>query len=144
MTIDLTFYGATATVTGSKALVEVGGKRLLVDCGLFQGLQTLRERNWEPLPFDPANLDAVLLTHAHIHHSGALPSVIAVTRPPRAGPIIRYRRAPNSLASNVGAAVAATTASSSSPVPVTPSARGPTSPPRARTGDHPASVGGSP
>ncbi len=73
MTIDLTFYGATATVTGSKALVEVGGKRLLVDCGLFQGFKTLRERNWEPLPFDPANLDAVLLTHAHIDHSGALP-----------------------------------------------------------------------
>lgn len=73
MPMDLTFYGATATVTGSKALVEVGGKRLLVDCGLFQGFKTLRERNWEPLPFDPASLDAVLLTHAHIDHSGALP-----------------------------------------------------------------------
>lgn len=73
MTMDLTFYGATATVTGSKALVEVGGKRLLVDCGLFQGFKTLRERNWEPLPFDPASLDVVLLTHAHIDHSGALP-----------------------------------------------------------------------
>ncbi|MCH8179423.1 MAG: MBL fold metallo-hydrolase [Proteobacteria bacterium] len=70
---DLTFYGATATVTGSKTLVEVAGKRLLVDCGLFQGFKTLRERNWAPLPFDPASLDAVLLTHAHIDHSGALP-----------------------------------------------------------------------
>lgn len=71
--MDVTFYGATATVTGSKTLVEVGGKRLLVDCGLFQGFKTLRERNWAPLPFDPASLDAVLLTHAHIDHSGALP-----------------------------------------------------------------------
>jgi metallo-beta-lactamase family protein len=67
------FFGATATVTGSKTLVEVGGLRVLVDCGLFQGFKTLRERNWAPLPFDPASLDAVLLTHAHIDHSGALP-----------------------------------------------------------------------
>ncbi|MDE2594574.1 MAG: MBL fold metallo-hydrolase [Burkholderiales bacterium] len=71
--MELTFYGATATVTGSKTLVEVGGLKLLVDCGLFQGFKTLRERNWAPLPFDPASLDAVLLTHAHIDHSGALP-----------------------------------------------------------------------
>ncbi|RTL33914.1 MAG: MBL fold metallo-hydrolase [Burkholderiales bacterium] len=69
----MTFYGATGTVTGSKTLVEVGGKRLLVDCGLFQGFKTLRERNWAPLPFEPASLDAVLLTHAHIDHSGSLP-----------------------------------------------------------------------
>ena len=73
MTMDVTFYGATATVTGSKTLVEVAGKRLLVDCGLFQGYKTLRDRNWAPLPFDPASLDAVLLTHAHIDHSGSLP-----------------------------------------------------------------------
>lgn len=72
----VTFYGATGTVTGSKALVEVGGKRLLVDCGLFQGFKTLRERNWEPLPFDPRGIDAVLLTHAHIDHSGSLPLLI--------------------------------------------------------------------
>lgn len=71
--MELTFYGATATVTGSKTLVEAGGLKLLVDCGLFQGFKTLRERNWAPLPFDPASLDAVLLTHAHIDHSGALP-----------------------------------------------------------------------
>lgn len=71
--MELTFYGATGTVTGSKTLLEVGGLRLLVDCGLFQGYKTLRERNWAPLPFDPASLDAVLLTHAHIDHSGALP-----------------------------------------------------------------------
>ncbi|HET8870240.1 MAG TPA: MBL fold metallo-hydrolase [Aquabacterium sp.] len=71
--MELTFYGATNTVTGSKTLVEVGGLRLLVDCGLFQGFKALRDRNWAPMPFDPASLDAVLLTHAHIDHSGALP-----------------------------------------------------------------------
>lgn len=80
----LTFLGATATVTGSKTLVEVAGLRLLVDCGLFQGFKTLRERNWAPLPFDPATLDAVLLTHAHIDHSGALP---LLTRHGYKGPI---------------------------------------------------------
>lgn len=77
MPIDVTFYGATGTVTGSRSLVEVGSKsgkqRLLVDCGLFQGYKTLRERNWAELPFDARGLDAVLLTHAHIDHSGALP-----------------------------------------------------------------------
>jgi len=80
----VTFFGATNTVTGSKTLVEVGGLRLLVDCGLFQGFKTLRERNWAPLPFDPASLDAVLLTHAHIDHSGALP---LLTRHGFKGPI---------------------------------------------------------
>jgi len=74
--MDMTFYGATATVTGSKTLIEVAGKRLLVDAGLFQGFKVLRERNWEPLPFDAASIDAVLLTHAHIDHSGALPLLI--------------------------------------------------------------------
>jgi len=73
MTMRMTFYGATATVTGSKTLVEAGDVRVLVDCGMFQGFKTLRERNWAPLPFDPGSLDAVLLTHAHIDHSGALP-----------------------------------------------------------------------
>ena len=71
--MDLTFYGATGTVTGSKSLLDIDGLRILVDCGLFQGFKTLRERNWAPLPFDPASLDAVLLTHAHIDHSGCLP-----------------------------------------------------------------------
>jgi metallo-beta-lactamase family protein len=80
----MTFYGATATVTGSKTLVEAGGLRLLVDCGLFQGFKTLRERNWAPLPFDPASIDAVLLTHAHIDHSGSLP---LLTRQGFKGPI---------------------------------------------------------
>lgn len=71
--MDLTFYGATGTVTGSKSLLEIDGLRVLVDCGMFQGFKALRERNWSPLPFDPASLDAVLLTHAHIDHSGCLP-----------------------------------------------------------------------
>jgi metallo-beta-lactamase family protein len=68
--------GAAGTVTGSKHLLTVGARRLLLDCGLFQGLKALRERNWRPFPFDPAKLDAVLLSHAHIDHSGALPLLV--------------------------------------------------------------------
>ena len=71
--MQLTFLGATGTVTGSKYLITVGPKRILVDCGLFQGLKQLRLRNWEPLPVDPGSVDAVVLTHAHIDHSGYLP-----------------------------------------------------------------------
>jgi metallo-beta-lactamase family protein len=69
----LQFLGATETVTGSKYLLEVEGRRVLVDCGLFQGYKALRLRNWEPLPVAPRDIDAVLLTHAHIDHSGYLP-----------------------------------------------------------------------
>jgi metallo-beta-lactamase family protein len=72
----VTFLGAAGAVTGSKYLVELGARRVLVDCGLFQGLKRLRERNWQPLPFDPHSLDAVLLTHAHIDHSGYLPVLV--------------------------------------------------------------------
>lgn len=72
----LSFLGAAGTVTGSKTLIEHEGKRILVDCGLFQGYKNLRLLNWEPLPFNPATLDAVVLTHAHIDHSGALPLLI--------------------------------------------------------------------
>ena len=72
----ITFYGGVGTVTGSKYLLEHGGKRILVDCGLFQGLKTLRERNWQPPPFDPRSLDAVIITHAHIDHTGYLPRVV--------------------------------------------------------------------
>jgi metallo-beta-lactamase family protein len=74
--VDLTFLGGVGTVTGSKYLIEHGGKRLLVDCGLFQGYKQLRLRNWRPLPVDPASIDAVLLTHAHIDHSGYLPRLV--------------------------------------------------------------------
>lgn len=73
MTMQLICLGAAETVTGSKYLLEAGGQRLLIDCGLFQGIKSLRRRNWEPLGFDPASIDAVLLTHAHIDHSGYLP-----------------------------------------------------------------------
>jgi metallo-beta-lactamase family protein len=69
----MTFWGATETVTGSKFLIEARGTRLLVDCGLFQGLKQLRARNRAPLPIDPEDLDAVVLTHAHLDHSGYLP-----------------------------------------------------------------------
>jgi metallo-beta-lactamase family protein len=72
----LTFLGAAGTVTGSKHLVEHGGSRVLVDCGLFQGLKALRLMNWAASPIDPRTLDAVLLTHAHIDHSGYLPRLV--------------------------------------------------------------------
>src|SRR6202142_2044092 len=72
----ITFLGAAGTVTGSKYLVEAGGKRLLVDCGLFEGPKDLRQRNWDPLPIDPATIDWVVLTHAHIDHTGYLPRLV--------------------------------------------------------------------
>jgi metallo-beta-lactamase family protein len=68
--------GASKTVTGSKFLVEIAGRRLLVDCGLYQGLKALRLRNWDPLPVDVTRIDAVALTHAHIDHTGYLPRLI--------------------------------------------------------------------
>ncbi len=70
---SIRFLGGVGIVTGSKFLVEAGGVRVLVDCGLYQGLKQLRLRNWARLPVDPASLDAILLTHAHIDHSGQLP-----------------------------------------------------------------------
>ena len=72
----LTFLGATQTVTGSKTLLTTGEKKLLVDCGLFQGQRELKERNWAALPVDPASIDAVVLTHAHLDHSGYLPVLV--------------------------------------------------------------------
>ena len=72
----LRFLGANATVTGSRYLVEAGDKRILVDCGLFQGYKSLRLRNWAPFPIDPASIDAVVLTHAHLDHSGYLPRLV--------------------------------------------------------------------
>src|ERR1700683_2649696 len=72
----ITFLGAAGTVTGSKYLIEAGGKRLLVDCGLFQGPQELQQRNWNNLPIDPASIDWVLLTHAHIDHTGYIPRLV--------------------------------------------------------------------
>ena len=74
--MNLAFLGAAGTVTGSKTLVTHEGKQVLVDCGLFQGYKNLRLMNWEPFPFDPEQLDAVVLTHAHLDHSGALPLLV--------------------------------------------------------------------
>lgn len=76
MTIELTFLGGAGTVTGSKYLLRAGKASVLVDCGLFQGLKALRLRNWAPPPVPPKNLDAVVLTHAHLDHSGYLPRLI--------------------------------------------------------------------
>lgn len=74
--MKLQFLGATGTVTGSKYLLESGSTRILVDCGLFQGLKELRLRNWDKLPLDPASLDAVVLTHAHLDHCGYFPLLV--------------------------------------------------------------------
>lgn len=74
--MDITFLGAARTVTGSKYLLTIDNLNILVDCGLFQGHKELRLRNWQPLPFAPKILDAVILTHAHIDHSGYLPLLV--------------------------------------------------------------------
>lgn len=72
----ISFWGGVDTVTGSKFLLETGASRVLVDCGMFQGLKELREKNWQEPPFDPISLDAVLITHAHIDHTGYLPRLV--------------------------------------------------------------------
>ncbi|RDI43424.1 MBL fold metallo-hydrolase RNA specificity domain-containing protein [Aquicella lusitana] len=74
--MQITFLGATETVTGSKFLLTHHGKKILVDCGLFQGYKALRLRNWDKFPVDPAQIDAVILTHAHIDHTGYLPLLV--------------------------------------------------------------------
>ena len=74
--LTLCSLGAASTVTGSKHLLDSGGRRILVDCGLFQGVKNLRELNWAPLQVDPGSLDAVLITHAHLDHTGYLPRLV--------------------------------------------------------------------
>lgn len=74
--MKLTFIGATGTVTGSKYLLEDANQKILIDCGLFQGRKDLRERNWDTQPFDPAGINAVLLTHAHLDHCGYIPKLV--------------------------------------------------------------------
>lgn len=74
--MQVQFIGATGTVTGSKYLVSYGRHNILIDCGLFQGISTIRRRNREELPFVADKIDAVLLTHAHIDHSGYLPALM--------------------------------------------------------------------
>ncbi len=79
------FLGAAGTVTGSRFLVEDAGRRVLIDCGMFQGHKELRLRNWAPFPVDPASIDAVVITHAHLDHVGYLP---ALARDGFAGPVV--------------------------------------------------------
>jgi metallo-beta-lactamase family protein len=74
---SLTFLGGAGTVTGSKFLLSTAASQVLVDCGLFQGLRELRRQNWDPLPLDVERLDAVVLTHAHLDHSGYLPALVS-------------------------------------------------------------------
>ncbi|MFN6946383.1 MAG: MBL fold metallo-hydrolase RNA specificity domain-containing protein [Cytophagaceae bacterium] len=74
--VKLTFLGGAGTVTGSKALIETDEYKVLIDCGLFQGLKELRLKNWDDFPVDPATLDAVLLTHAHLDHVGYFPVLV--------------------------------------------------------------------
>lgn len=76
MAASLGFFGGVGTVTGSKYLLDTGAGRILVDCGLFHGFKPLRGRNWAALPFDPRSVDAVVLTHAHLSHSGGLPILV--------------------------------------------------------------------
>jgi metallo-beta-lactamase family protein len=76
MSVRLSFLGGAGTVTGSKYLVENSERRILVDCGLFQGFKALRLKNWAPLPIDPRSINAVALTHAHLDHSGYLPLLV--------------------------------------------------------------------
>lgn len=74
--MKLSFLGAAGTVTGSKYLLSFGNKNILIDCGMYQGVKNQRRRNWQVPPFDPEKLDAVLLTHAHVDHSGYIPALI--------------------------------------------------------------------
>ena len=74
--LSLKSLGGAGTVTGSKHLLTLGGHRILIDCGLFQGLKNLRDLNWTPLPVSPHDIDAVILTHAHLDHCGYLPRLV--------------------------------------------------------------------
>src|SRR3990167_4919120 len=74
--MNIQFIGATGTVTGSKYLLTNGSQKMLVDCGLFQGLKQLRLRNWATLPFQASEIKSLLLTHAHIDHTGYIPLLV--------------------------------------------------------------------
>ena len=76
MDVKIKFLGAARSVTGSKYFLEIGRQKILVDCGMFQGKKELRLRNWDPLPIDPANIEIVVITHAHIDHIGYLPRLV--------------------------------------------------------------------
>lgn len=76
MNVRVKFLGGARSVTGSKYLLEINDQKILIDCGLFQGLKTLRLRNWDKLPIDASTIDTIILTHAHIDHSGYLPRIV--------------------------------------------------------------------
>jgi len=76
MDVNIKFLGAAGSVTGSKHLLEIGPRKILVDCGMFQGQKELRLRNWDKLPINPAEIDLVVITHAHIDHTGYLPRLV--------------------------------------------------------------------
>jgi metallo-beta-lactamase family protein len=76
MTVSIRFLGGTGTVTGSKYLVSHSGTALMIDCGLFQGFKQLRLRNWAPIAVTPDKVVAIVLTHAHLDHSGYLPLLV--------------------------------------------------------------------
>jgi metallo-beta-lactamase family protein len=71
--VSIKFLGAASTVTGSKYLLQTPNFNVMIDCGLFQGLKELRLKNWDHLPLDPGKIDAVIITHAHLDHTGYLP-----------------------------------------------------------------------
>mgnify|MGYP000582974175 FL=1 len=71
--VTIAFLGATDTVTGSRFLSSSGQSKILVDCGLFQGIKSVQRRNWDPFPVNAKEIDAVVLSHAHLDHSGYLP-----------------------------------------------------------------------
>ena len=77
--MKLTFHGAAKMVTGANYLLEDGKTKILVDCGLFQGSSFCERKNFEPFPYDPKTIDAVLITHAHIDHCGRLPKLVRLT-----------------------------------------------------------------
>ena len=74
--MKLTFCGGARTVTGSSFLLEAAGLKILLDCGMFQGGRRLRERNYQPYPYNPAEIDYIILSHAHIDHSGLIPRLV--------------------------------------------------------------------
>jgi metallo-beta-lactamase family protein len=74
---SITFLGAARTVTGSKYLLDTGTSKVLIDAGLFQGLKELRERNWQPFPIRASDINAIVLTHAHLDHCGYLPRLVS-------------------------------------------------------------------
>ena len=79
------FHGAAGEVTGSMHLVEAAGRRILLDCGMIQGGREAEARNFDPFPFDPAGIDALVISHAHIDHIGRVPRLVWQAREPRFG-----------------------------------------------------------